>query len=601
MKRLHSLLTCLVFLIGCLPLRAQWSGGLDIAGGLGGMEGSVVNDDAPMFHGLLDGAFRLNYNSDKFCWSAKVYGSWEPNTTDNARLQYKDEQVSIVYKAATTKPLTTGLKSDFLWTPSSNRKISLWVMYQYTNDRARNHTLNFDGDVEELENFSYYYELPVMDGQKLGTGLQTYRSFNSGRNILQGSLAFQTMHSDKVNTWTVFKAGEEVEGGTVFDIDDVQGHVWRYRITPNSTDFDFDGDIHLQNTLIDGEAQLKLTPGIRLSTRHSLDHNSGATQIITPEEGDDEIWVDSAILRESFNFLSFKGEPFLALDFSWRNLEAHADYACQVYGRRLNDDAHYQPLKIKGFYPVGKANLKWNITPRHSLNLTNLMSVTHPDYIKVCWYDRTAGYLDQLYRGNEQLLSPQTRRYALEYEFKTKHFVTQTAVSYTRVVDEIDQTWTNEEIGGREYKVFKWLNSADSRTVGVSEKLGWHGEIITANLGVSFNQSRRKAKSDGAIKDSYFWLLMGDISANLGKGWSIGSDAHYQSQVATFFTIFKEYCELNVHVKKDFKRFSLYLEGRDLLDQERETTFESEEAQEFWIEEIRGNRRIIVLGASWNF
>ena len=56
MKRLHSLLTCLVFLIGCLPLRAQWSGGLDIAGGLGGMEGSVVNDDAPMFHGLLDGS-----------------------------------------------------------------------------------------------------------------------------------------------------------------------------------------------------------------------------------------------------------------------------------------------------------------------------------------------------------------------------------------------------------------------------------------------------------------------------------------------------------------------------------------------------------------
>ena len=60
MKRLHFFLTCLVFLMGCLPLQAQWSGGLDVAGGLGGMEGSVVNDDAPMFHGLLDGVFRLN-------------------------------------------------------------------------------------------------------------------------------------------------------------------------------------------------------------------------------------------------------------------------------------------------------------------------------------------------------------------------------------------------------------------------------------------------------------------------------------------------------------------------------------------------------------
>ena len=601
MKRVQYFFICFVLLLSYMPLYAQWSGSVDVAGGLGGMEGSVVNDDAPMFHGLLQGAFRLNYNTDKFSWTTRVYGSWEPNTTDNARMQYKNEEVSIVYKAATTKPLTTGLRSDFLWTPSPDKNISLWVLYEYTNDRARNHTLNFDGDIEEMEKFSYYYELPVLDGHKLATGLQTYRSYNSGRNILQSSLAFQTIHSDKVNTWTVFKAGEGVEGGTTYDIDDVQGHIWRYRITPNSTDYDFDGDIHLQNTLIDGEVQLKLTPGARLSIRHALDHNSGATQIITPDEEDDEIWVDSASLRESFNFLSFRGEPFLALDFKWRNLEAHADYGCEVYGRRLNDDTHYQPLKIKGFYPVGKANIKWNINPRHSLNLTQLMSVTHPDYIKVCWYDRTAGYLDQLYRGNERLLSPQTRRYALEYEFKKNRFVTQTAVSYTRVLDEIEQTWTNEEIGGREYKVFRWLNMADSRTVGISEKLGWHGEIITANLGVSYNQSRRKAKVDGATKDSYYWTLMGDISANLGKGWSVGADAHYRSNVATFFTLFKEYCQLNVHVRKDFKRFSLYFEGRDLLDQERETTFESVEAQEFWVEEVRANLRIFVLGASWNF
>jgi len=601
MKRVRYFFICFAFLLNCVPLQAQWSGSVDVAGGLGGMEGSVVNDDAPMFHGILDGTFRLNYKTDKFSWTAKVYGSWEPNTTDNARLQYKNEQVSIVYKAATTKPLTTGLRSDFHWTLSPDRKISFWVLYQYTNDRARNHTLNFDGDIEEMEKFSYYYELPVLDGHKMATGLQTYRSFNSGRNILQSSLTVQTIHSDKVNTWTVFKAGEGVEGGTTYDIDDIQGHVWRYRITPNSTDYDFDGDIHLQNTLIDGESQLKLTPGVRLSVRHSLDHNSGATQIITPEEGDDEIWVDSTSLRESFNFLSFMGEPFLALDFKWKNLEFHADYACQVYGRRLNDDTHHQPLKIKGLYPVGKANIKWNINPKHSLNLTHLMSVTHPDYIKVCWYDRTAGYLDQLYRGNEQLLSPQTRRYALEYEFKANRFSTRTDVSYTRVLDEIEQTWTNEEIGGREYKVFKWLNMADSRTVGISEKLGWHGEIITANLGVSYNQTRRKAKSDGAIKNSYYWMLKGDISAKLGKGWSVGADAHYRSNVATFFTLFKEYCKLNVRVKKDFKRFSLYLEGRDLLDKEMETSFESEESQELWVEDVRGNRRIFVLGGSWKF
>ena len=45
------------------------------------MEGSVVNDDAPMFHGLLDGAFYLNYNSDKFTWNARRETTFESEET----------------------------------------------------------------------------------------------------------------------------------------------------------------------------------------------------------------------------------------------------------------------------------------------------------------------------------------------------------------------------------------------------------------------------------------------------------------------------------------------------------------------------------------
>jgi hypothetical protein len=37
------------------------------------------------------------------------------------------------------------------------------------------------------------------------------------------------------------------------------------------------------------------------------------------------------------------------------------------------------------------------------------------------------------------------------------------------------------------------------------------------------------------------------------------------------------------------------------LDQARETSFESEELQEFWVEQVRSNRRIFVLGAKWKF
>ena len=598
MRRFSCCFLGLALLLCSLPLRAQWSGNVDLSAGLGGMEGSIVSDDKPMFHGLTQGVFQLNYKTDKFRWSTKLDGKWEPKTTDNTRLSYKKEKLGLVYKSATTRPLSTSIRSDFAWTPSPVRNYSTWILFQYKNDRAYNHSMNFNGDVEDFNSFSYYYEEPVMDEYKVETGAKANHSFNGGRSVLHGSVSFQAISSQRTNTWTVFKTDPE-EGGTAVIDEEVLGYAWRYRITPGSRDFNVDADIHLQHTVLDREVNLKITPGARLSTKQALDQNSGATQISL--EGEEVIWKDSTRLRETFNYLSVLAEPYVGADFKWKNVEAHANYAGQVYARRLNDDTHQQPLKVKGVYPVGKANIKWTFSPHHSLNLTNQMSASHPDYLKICWYDRTAGYLDQLYRGNESLLSPKTRTYGLEYEFKYKRFLSQSTVSYKRVVDEIDQTWTNEEIDGRQYKVFHWLNSSNSHSVGLTQKLGWRGKVIVANAGITYNQSRRTAKDSDKVKNSFDWKLTADATAFLGKGWSIGVDAKYQSKVATFFTIFKQYCELNARIQKDFKKFTLYLQGRDLLDQSRETSFESEELQEFWVEQVRSNRRIFVLGAKWKF
>ena len=598
MNRHLSLYLAFALLLCSLPLRAQWTGNMDFSAGLGGMEGSVVSDDKPMFHGFTQGVFQLNYKTDKFRWSTKVDGKWEPKTTDNARFSYKKEKTGLVYKAATTKPLSTSIRTDFEWKPSPFRTYSTWILYQYKNDRAQNHSMNFDGNTEEVQRFSYYYETPVMDEHKLEAGARASHRFNGDRSTLHGSVVIQSIGSSRSNIWTVFKT-DPGKGGTRVDVEDLQGYAWKYRITPSSQDFNLDGDVHLQQVLLNQDVKLTLTPGARVTLKHALDQNSGATRVSLYEE--EEMWKDSTRLRESFNYLSLWADPYLAADFKWKNVEAHANYAAQVYARRLNDDTHRQPLKVKGVYPVGKSNIKWTISPNHSLNLTNQISVSHPDYLKICWYDRTAGYLDQLYRGNEQLFSPTTYLYGLEYEFKYKRFLSQTNVSYKEVYDEIDQTWANEEIEGRQYKVFHWLNSSNSKSVGINQKLGWRGKVIVANIGVTYNQSRRTAKEGDKVKNSFDWKLNGDITAFLGKGWSVGADAKYQSKVATFFTLFKEYCELNVRVQKDFKKVTLYLQAKDLLDQPRETSFESEELQEFWVEQVRSNRRFFVLGVKWKF
>lgn len=599
-KRLLTIVFALLVAAVPFPLRAQWSGAVDLSCGMGGMEGNEVTQSGPMLHGLIKGAFQLNYKKEKFQWSAKVDGKWEPNTTDNGRFSYKNERLGLVYKAVTTSPLSVSARSDFLWKPSPDRSYSTWIFYKYSNDRASNHSVNINGSVEEVDKYSYYYELPQMNEHKLETGLRTFRSFQEGRYTLRSFLSLQAVASEKLNTWIVFKS-DPGEGGTAVKIEDVPGYAWKYRITPSSTDFDLNGDINFQVHPLDGEVDLKYAGGLRFSSNHSIDINSGATFIPKSPDGEEGYWRDSLRLRESFNYFSFKADPYLTADVRWKSLEAHADYACQVYGRRLNDEEHRQPLRIKGVYPVGKANLKWTISPHHALNLSNKMNVKHPDYLKVCWYDRTAGYLDQLYRGNEELFSPVTREYALEYAFNWGRFLASTAVSYTRVNNEVDQTWSNEEIEGRQYKVFRWVNSADSRGVGVTQNLGWRGRIITANASFTYKQTGRTAKRGDEFKRSFDWRLKADIAANLGKGWSVGADAKYQSKVATFFTSSKGYCELNAGVKKDFKRFTLYFEGRDLLDQSLETSFESEETKEYWIEEVRKNRRIFLLGFKWRF
>ena len=602
MRKLYGICLALTLLLWADPLRAQWSGSVDLSGGLGGMEGSIVNDEKPMIHGLAQGTLKLNYTTEKFTCNTTVTEKWEPKTTDNSRLAYKKENLGLVYKAASTKPLTTSIKTDLIWTPSKERKYSSWILYQYKNDRASNHTLNVNGNAEEVEKVSYYYEVPKMDEHKVETGLRTFNSFNSGRNVLHSSILFQAVTSKKANTWSVFKT-EEGQGSTSVVVEDVNAYAWRYRITPSSTDFKLEGDIRLQNTLSDDDLRLTATPGLRFVAKNTQDRNSGATLVgYDPENENAGEWRDSLRLREYFNYLSVQAEHYVQAHLGWRNFDVNADYALQVFSRRLNDDDHRQKLAIKGIYPVGKANVRWIISPLHSLNLISQMSVSHPDYLKVCWYDRTAGYMDQLYRGNEQLLSPQTMLYTLEYEFKWKRFGSQTSVTYKDIINEIDQTWFNEEIDGRQYKIFRWLNSSDSRTVGLSQKLSWNGKVITAHAAITYNQSTRTSKTDrDKIKNTFDWKLTGDISARLGKGWSVGFDAKYQSKVATFFTIFKEYCELNALIQKDFKRITVYLQGKDLLDMPRETSFESAELQEFWVEEVRSNRRFFIIGARWKF
>lgn len=603
-KNILVFLTVVLLLLAGFPLRAQWSGSLNLKGGLGWTVDDTLEEDKKdiLPHGLAQGDFKLQYKKGIFDWSSTLDGKWETKTTAESRYSYKSETLTILEKGVRTRPVDVGLRTQFSWTPNPIRRYSFWVQYRYKNDQSNNNTLNVALKENKDSQASLYLEEATLNEHKWGTGGDFRHTFSSN-TVLLGSLTATGSANQRCNMWITSKAAGDIfdEGGEAKY--DYQEKI--YRITPSTNNLDFSGNVHVQIKLREGDPyKLTIDPGIRFKGNNSFDHNSGATASI--RDGNVDVskveWRDSVSLRENFYFFTTQVEPFMVADFSWKNLSAHADYAIQVYGRTLNSDEHKQTgVGLVRPYPVGSGNVSWKFSPRHKLTLTNKLSVSHPDYLKVCWYDRTGGYLDQLFRGNEKLYSTQTFDFSLAYEFRYKRFLASLTTSTFRRINEIDQTWSNEEIEGRMYKVFTWLNSADSDNFGLLGRLGWEGKVITAHAAVQYKNTRRVARADGAVKSTFDWQVTGDVSARLGKGWTIGSDFKYQSNVATFFTIFKQYCVVNARVRKDFEKWAIYLEGRDLLDNPRETSFQSTDGMELWVNLQRSNRRVILLGFNWKF
>ena len=626
------IIALLLLSLAAFPLRAQWSGHVDLSAGLGGMNGDEKTGIGYLGHVLAQGNAGIRYQSEKFTMTTAVNGLWEPKSGDNSRLNLdlgQQDQVGLelVYKTVKTRPLKLGVRSDFGWKPSRERNYSAWISYQYQNDRARNvsnslsGTLNLAGmDKEELNHYyespsyildlfnrngmdtqqaSCYYETPRVDEHQVAAGGHAAWQLNA-KSLLEGTFSLSTTGSKNNTLWSVFKTNEAIPEGYDEDAAFREGKASMYRITPSTIDLDFATDIHLRRTVRDDAVRFNWTPGLRFTGNHSLDQNSGATLSGVAPDGSYQ-WRDSLRLRESFDFLFLNAAPFVAMEYRGKKIEIHADYSIQFYFRRLNDEEHQQPLMMLPPSPVGNARLDWKISDVHKLGVTHEVGVDYPDFLEICWYDRSGGYIDQLFRGNVDLVSTLHSRYGIVYELQYKRFRYRTDNFITRRINEIDQTWSNEEIEGRLYKVFSWVNSDDSWAFGTAHRFGWEGKVLKAGVGFELNQTRRTAKKDKTVKNASDWRLTADAEALLGKGWSLGANAKYQSKVATFFTSFNEYWELNTHIQKKFRNITLYLDGRDLLDNARQSSFRSEDGKELWVDVARENRRLLLLGVKWNF
>lgn len=607
--RFHRLsIVLLLTLLSTPVLRAQWSGSVNATGGFGAMKslrGELFEDDDQVpkviFHELGQTTLKLNYNSPRLQWSQLLEGKVENKSTDNFHLAFKTDtkddweslDMNAIVKMGEEIPVNAHYRSDITWRPAQGQRFAFWARYKLDYKASSNLTYRA-GWKSKKESMSQ--EAPFTWEHTASVGVRTSHELNGlSRRVLSSELSFDLNDKQQQTVYTTIGVQPGDDPG--------EDEAWLtcYKLTPHSNSSTFKAILHYRDSLLNGRpVRLMVNPGLRFTATRSLHDNSGYT--LDPESSIvHPVWRDSTRIREWFHFASLDFQPYLVADLTWKKFRVHVDYALSFYGRRLTDSTHTQTFKWQNPLPVGNGRIEWNINPRHRLSLSNELTLKHPTYLQVCWFDRSGGYIEQLYRGSESLRSTRTDKNKLSYDFSYKRFIASSAFSYLRRYDEIEQTWFKEEIDNRSYKVFTWLNGADSRTFSIAPKLGWRGKMITANMGVEYNYTIRTWRESDKVKKSNDWRFTADITGRLPKGWTLSTDIKYQSAVATFFALFKQYCVLNTKAQKEFKHFIVSLEARDLLDMPVEAEYISEDQTEAWVEKTLHNRRLVLLGFSWKF
>ena len=613
MRFLRLSIVLLLTLLSTPVLRAQWSGSVNVTGGFGAMKslrGQIWEEEGMpkyIWHELGQSTLRVKYDAPDFQWTSLLEGKIENKSTDNyhitisvlddnpnsGELSQNRMDSNAIVKMNEELPVSAQYRSDISWRPAPGHRLAFWAKYNLNFKTSSN--LTYRAGWKSLKE-SLSQEAPVTWEHTATTGFRTTHELGLPYRILTSEFSFDMNDKKQETVYTTigYQPGDDEEVKDTW--------LTCYKLTPHSRVNTFKGILHYRDSLLKGRpARIMVNPGLRFTGIKSLHENSGAT--LDPERTTVEelVWRDSTRIREWFHFASLDFQPYLVADLTWKKFRVHVDYALSFYGRRLTDSTHTQTFKWQNPLPVGNGRIEWKINPRHRLTLSNELTLKHPTYLQVCWFDRSGGYIEQLYRGSESLRSTRTEKNKLSYDFTYKRFIASSAISYLRRNDEIEQTWFKEEIDNRSYKVFTWLNGADSRTFNFSPKLGWRGKMITANMGVEYNYTIRTWRESDKVKKSNDWRFTADITGRLPKGWTLSTDIKYQSAVATFFALFKQYCVLNTKAQKEFKHFILSLEARDLLDMPVEAEYISEDQKEAWTERTLHNRRLILLGFSWKF
>ena len=123
------------------------------------------------------------------------------------------------------------------------------------------------------------------------------------------------------------------------------------------------------------------------------------------------------------------------------------------------------------------------------------------------------------------------------------------------------QLFNNRKIDGLDYRVFTWINTDFTHSLTQRLQMSWRGQIVTANMRAHYQYDWVKNPNSDNLSQFHNWEVWADITVRPVKGWLFSTNGFYRSKTRSLYRNTKDTYSISARIAKEFKRFTVYLEG----------------------------------------
>lgn len=551
--------------------------------------------------------FLKNTSSKTFSYSSGGISGWGRYSTDKFMIRVDLQCFSkfsaksitgIVANANDPKAPTANF--DIKQDENTILEEKAGVLMEYTPDRQNSFSFNFkqkwdrqtpDRIVMSIQNvFSEDARViktnSYLDIEDALDRLRDYRAeakwkhlFDKPGRELETGMEWALSRSDKSSTWYRMSMSGEPDSGS-------SGKTFRF--TPLYTGNSVKASVLYRDVNIFDQETLNLEMGADLALGFDRDRLSAANYV-------EEEWADSIYYRRNFDFLSLDMDPRIKLSYSPGKFNINLQLTPDIYLSTLSGGGVGSSTSSSVFI-LPEFNASWAPSEMHKLGISYKQGLVRPTYYQLCWFPRAGAYADEVNAGNPDLRPGSNGKASLFYSFHSGFF-TGTLEGVTNLNwDKIERVFKS----GGAYRIYTWINSGRSFDNRVKLTLKADLKIFNAEVGGYYTYFVGY-DNVGNVTRSSDWGVSADAALKIKGGWIFNAKGRYQSKIIRTYSSITEYVGCDVKVTKEFKRFSVYVEGKDLFDRPISVTTYSEDKKYARFEDTHYNRRIFSLGVSLKF